>query len=418
MKDWIDIIKERLQEAQAQLPPNDWEEFEASCLPAKRPRVLPWLVPALAVAAAAALFVILKPREESVTVPEQPLATIDRLELDTPVMVAEVVPSVTTPIRIVRKPTTVPAIPSQDFTEESVPQGAQESSAENQDLPVEEQTEFPETKESVTPQEPVIPSSSPFVPEKTVAKPVTLKVGSAVGVVASGGVLAALLVSTLGAKPYEASLDILGYNGGINMDSYAGTATNSYLSNSIFNGGYNYLETNQYYTIFSYNGQPVDLLVGSPVHHFPLKVGLSAWIPVADRLYVSTGLDYSRYQSELKYSRSGERKQLAHYLGVPVRLDWVFASGKRLDAYVGGGLEGESCVGASLGGMEISKDGFKLSLLGAGGVQMNLTQRLGLYVEPQLMWRIPTDNNALATYRSAHPLMFSVATGVRLTIGK
>ena len=414
MKDWIDIIKERLQEAQAQLPPNDWEEFEASCLPAKRPRVLPWLVPALAVAAAAALFVILKPREESVTVPEQPLATIDRLELDTPGMVAEVVPSVTTPIRIVRKPTTVPAIPSQDFTEESVPQGAQESSAENQDLPVEEQTEFPETKESVTPQEPVIPSSSPFVPEKTVAKPVTLKVGSAVGVVASGGVLAALLVSTLGAKPYEASLDILGYNGGINMDSYAGTATNSYLSNSIFNGGYNYLETNQYYTIFSYNGQPVDLLVGSPVHHFPLKVGLSAWIPVADRLYVSTGLDYSRYQSELKYSRSGERKQLAHYLGVPVRLDWVFASGKRLDAYVGGGLEGEFCVGASLGGMEISKDGFKLSLLGAGGVQMNLTERLGLYVEPQLLWRIPTDNNALATYRSAHPLMFVVSSGLRI----
>ena len=201
------------------------------------------------------------------------------------------------------------------------------------------------------------------------------------------------------------------------MDSPAGPATSSFLGNSVFNGGYNYLETNQYYTIFSYNGQPVDLLVGSPVHHFPLKVGLSAWIPVADRLYVSTGLDYSRYQSELKYSRSGERKQLAHYLGVPVRLDWVFASGKRLDAYVGGGLEGEFCVGASLGGMEISKDGFKLSLLGAGGVQMNLTERLGLYVEPQLLWRIPTDNNALATYRSAHPLMFSVATGLRINLG-
>ena len=213
----------------------------------------------------------------------------------------------------------------------------------------------------------------------------TLKVGPAVGVVASGGVLAALLVSTLGTKPYEASVDIAAHGGGYNWDSS-----------------------------FSYNSQPVDLLVGSPVHHFPLKVGLSAWIPVGDRLYVSTGLDYSRYQSELKYSRSGERKQLAHYLGVPVRLDWVFASGKRFDVYVGGGLEGEVCVGASLGGMEISKDGFKLSLLGAGGVQMNLTQRLGLYVEPQLMWRIPTDNNALATYRSAHPLMFAVSSGLRI----
>ena len=414
MEDWIDIVKKRLQDAEAPLPPGDWEEFEAASLPAKRKRVLPWLIPALAVAAGlAAVLFIRKPAVpgDGIQVIEQPSAPV-AMVADTADVVEEL-PS----LPIVAQAVT-PKARLADVKPQAVAD-VEETAPEEVIVvtPQEEETETPETKESVT-SEPVIPSSSPFVPVKMVAKPVTLKVGPAVGVVASGGVLAALLVSTLGTKPYEASVDIAAHDGGYGMDSPAGPATSSFLGNSVFNGGYNYLETNQYYTIFSYNGQPVDLLVGSPVHHFPLKVGLSAWIPVADRLYVSTGLDYSRYQSELKYSRSGERKQLAHYLGVPVRLDWVFASGKRLDAYVGGGLEGEFCVGASLGGTEISKDGFKLSLLGAGGVQMNLTERLGLYVEPQLLWRIPADNNALATYRSAHPLMFVAATGVRYTIGK
>ena len=381
MEDWIDIVKKRLQDAEAPLPPGDWEEFEAASLPARRTRVLPWLIPALAVAAGLAAVLFLRkpavPEDGSQVIPQTsaPVVTV----ADTADVVEEI-PSIPVVAQAV-----MPRVRFADVKPQAVVPVEETGPEEVVVVPTqEEETETPETKESITP-EPVIPSSSPFVPQKTVAKPVTLKVGPAVGVVASGGVLAALLVSTLGTKPYEASVDIAAHGGGYNWDSS-----------------------------FSYNSQPVDLLVGSPVHHFPLKVGLSAWIPVGDRLYVSTGLDYSRYQSELKYSRSGERKQLAHYLGVPVRLDWVFASGKRFDVYVGGGLEGEFCVGASLGGMEISKDGFKLSLLGAGGVQMNLTQRLGLYVEPQLMWRIPTDNNALATYRSAHPLMFAVSSGLRI----
>ena len=175
----------------------------------------------------------------------------------------------------------------------------------------------------------------------------------------------------------------------------------------LFNGG------------LAYAGySPTDQVIGSPAHSFPLKLGLSARMPVTDRLYISTGLDYSLYRSTFTYSISGEQKQLAHYLGVPVRMDWVFAAGRLLETYVGGGLEGEVCVGASLGGKEISKDGFNLSLQGAGGIQMNVTNRLGIYVEPQVMWRIPTGDSTLETYRSAHPLMFSAATGVRITIGK
>ena len=60
MEDWIDIVKKRLQDAEAPLPPGDWEEFEAASLPARRTRVLPWLIPALAVAAGLAAVLFLR----------------------------------------------------------------------------------------------------------------------------------------------------------------------------------------------------------------------------------------------------------------------------------------------------------------------------------------------------------------------
>ena len=109
-------------------------------------------------------------------------------------------------------------------------------------------------------------------------------------------------------------------------------------------------------------------------------------------------------------------KQQAHYLGIPIRLDWVFASNRLFDVYLGGGLEGDFCVGATVGGNRISKDGFGLALQGAGGVQLNVTKHLGIYVEPQLSWQIPMNNTKLRTYRSTHPLLFTVAAGVRFNI--
>ena len=91
MEDWIDIIRQRLQEAETPLPPGDWEAFEASVPPARRPRVLPWVISALAAAAVAAVLLIPRQKEESVL--EQPLASVERVEPDAPVTIAEALPS-------------------------------------------------------------------------------------------------------------------------------------------------------------------------------------------------------------------------------------------------------------------------------------------------------------------------------------
>ena len=143
-------------------------------------------------------------------------------------------------------------------------------------------------------------------------------------------------------------------------------------------------------------------------HHMPLKAGLSVRTPVSDKLYLTTGLDYSRYAFVYTYSQSGEIKEFERYLGIPLRLDWVFASSKMFDLYAGAGLKAEWCWTGS--------EGFSTSLLGASGIQFNLTDWLGVYVEPQLSWKMTLDKPTATTYRSEHPLMFAVATGIRLTI--
>ena len=151
-------------------------------------------------------------------------------------------------------------------------------------------------------------------------------------------------------------------------------------------------------------------------HSMPLKFGISAWIPVAERLRVSTGLAYSLYSSQVNSGNSGEKVQWAHYLGVPVRVDYIIASNTRFDVYAGAGAQGEICLNATYAGYGITKDGFSLSLLGVGGIQWNVTRRLGLYIEPELSWRVPVGEPVLETYRDRFPVMFSVGAGVRINL--
>ena len=153
-------------------------------------------------------------------------------------------------------------------------------------------------------------------------------------------------------------------------------------------------------------------------HTFPFKGGFSVGIPVSDRLRITTGLEYSLYQTRVSFTKSGEKKQAAHYLGVPLRLDGSLASNRWLDVYVGGGVSGDWCVGATHAGIDIPRDGFSFSLLGAGGVQFKVTRHLGLYVEPEISWTFPSEKRVLETYRSAHPFLFSVATGLRINLDK
>lgn len=427
MKTWESIIKDKLERTDAALPESLFTEFltrldasdsPAVAVPADRPAawrrpLLRALVPAAA-AGLAAVLLLHKPSlpGDGIQVAQQPPAPVaavaDTVKSEEPLQSDNLVSQAITPkaanhypVHVTEPETTDNTQPSED-TAEVIP------------------TEEPSTSETdvVSDPEPSVSAPSPVIPKSTAAKPVELKVAPAAGIVTGGGLLAAALTQFIGSG------------------TQAGTNSASMVNN---------LET-------SYSGS-IATFTDEDSHHFPLfKEGLSVGIPVAPRLKITTGLEYSRYISTSSHMMDSfgvhgfqvERKQVAQYLGIPVRLDWSLAKNRLLDVYVGGGAAADYCIGAKMiikytdpkmedNIQELRRDGFVFSVIGAGGIQLNVNRRIGLYLEPELTWSKPPKKPSLdfygdivtmeegdyrlETYRTAHPFMFTVATGIRINLG-
>ncbi len=381
MNNWEDIVKDKLEGYESPLPEGSLAEFRVlrdskTSHPSKK--IVLWILGTTAAAAAAILAAVLFLRQ-----PAAPEGGVQIIQLPTP-PVATITDSTTTsdPIHdpIQSAPLFAQAVASKASAED-----VGTASPEKEDTTTETTDETtPEPGKDETIDRPVPTGTSPYIPENTGSKPVRIKVGPAAGVVAGGGLLTALLTSAFATNQGNPNpKDPTGIGIGIGIDD-----------------------------------PPTDELLVDATHHFPLKLGLSTRIPLTGQLFLSTGLEYARYQSSLTYQPTGEKKQIAHYLGIPLRVDWIVASGRALDVYAGAGVLGDICMDATLVGNSVQKDGPSLSLLAAGGIQMKVTKHLGLYVEPELSWRIPSDNNMLQTYRSEHPFMFSMAAGLRINLGK
>ena len=408
MRKWEDIIQERLEEPDGALPESVFDEFHSrfdGAESARTARRLPFvwaIVPAIAAGLAAVLLLRSPkaPEENIEPIRQSPVAQVlpaDDTKADSQADTPQVDP---VPVKkaSARPRPVAPESPSigEYQTEEAV-------TPETIKAP-----EIPETPESPDQSQPttkpstgnVVPeATSPFIPMTEKARRVNLKVAPAAGGVLGTGILAAL-ATHLG-KVYKARWT--------NIQS-PGTIPSSLYDKGNPGEGPGSSE------------EPVRDRLERSSHYFPIQVGLSARLPLSEQLYLSTGLQFSLYNSKFTMSQTGEKRQQVHYLGIPVRLDWVFASNSRFDVYAGGGVLGDLCLNATLAGMNLEKDRPSLSLVGAGGVQMNVTKHLGIYLEPELNWRIPTDNpklgnHSLVTYRSEHPVMFSVATGIRINLG-
>ena len=415
MRKWEDIVKDKLEGYESPLPEGSLAEFRArreGAAPAAK-RYAPrwgWVLAGAAAVAAGLAALLLPPRP---AVPEDAIQVIK----DQPV--AEVVLPDTTEVSEpipVWMPLVQPATRKSVWNAPVARQEAEITAAEPEVpavVPAEEPAapeaeEAPEAAEEAKPA-PGEPrwTDAPFVPQTPAARPVRLNVAPVAGAVVGGGLLAAVL--TPGAK---------GSNP-ISTDKMQANAAEMNLSGNAANGVayYNYNNEGPLSNDTS-DDLPQDVLSGDYTHYRPLKAGLSARIPLSEKLNLTSGLTYSLYRSKFTYSLSGEKVQSAHYLGVPVRLDWTFASSRWLDVYVGAGVAGDFCLGSTLGGKAFQKDGPSLSVLGAGGLQWNILPRLGLYLEPELSWNVLGDGQALMTYRQEHPLVFTVATGLRINLGK
>jgi hypothetical protein len=423
MSKWENIVKDKLEGYESPLPEGGLAEFRArrkGTAPAAK-RYSPrwgWALAGVAAVAAGLAALLLPPRP---AVPEDAVQIIKNQPVAETMVpdsahIAEPVPAVTPQAQPVSPPSTrrVAAVLPKTEGEAEVTEPADAAIA-----PTEEPT-IPQTEEAETTDAPIdkktVPdearwADSPFVPQAPQARKVRLNVAPVAGAVAGGGLLAAVLTPRArGGKPIPS-------NAASTLESHyinnMGPGNNGYVFYNSLDAG-----TVNPYTQVIDKGDELGLkdVLEEYTHYRPLKTGLSARIPLKEKLSLTSGLTYSLYGSKFTYSFSGEKTQLVHYLGIPVRLDYTLASNRWLDVYIGGGVAGDFCVGSTLGGKAFAKDGPAFAVLGAGGLQWNMTKRLGLYLEPELSWTLPSEKHVLKTYRSEHPLVFTVATGLRINL--
>ncbi len=415
MRKWEDIFKDKLDGYESALPEGSLSEFHAlkdGTGNGSSRKLYPLICVTVAAFAAglAAVLLLRHPtsQENGVLVAEQP---------ETPVYVDSepaVVPESTGNPEITVAPKAISLSKSKE-SKESLDNKQTNPVVDPVVTPMEGKQATTGTEASTVPDKPVIPLISPFAPEEESIKTVKLKVGPAAGAIAGGGLLAAILTPAIVeinnlnlpviTKPISSISSSTGSNIGSGIEGSQTTPTGQPSEP---------IET----TNPQDQEEPSVVLTGNRSHQVPIKAALSARIQLSERLNLTTGLEYSRYKSSFRYSISGEKTQIAHYIGIPVRLDWTLASNRWLDVYLGGGVEGDYCVGASLAGERINKDGFSLSLLGAGGLQLNVSDWLGVYLEPQFSYTFPRDYNVLETYRTFHPAVFTLSTGVRFVFGR
>jgi len=355
MDKWLEIISERLRDAQLPLPPGDWEVFEAKLKAKKRHSMfVRWAAAAASLAAAAAVAAFFLPKKsveeviEKVVSPVSPVSPIpERLAQasDTPVTPPPVILSphssvILSPSGEESAPAPVILSPS---GEESVPQTANNAISDNdfQDYETSRETHS------------------------------------------------------------RRRLSVAPHLGGMRSDA---TAVINGLGYIPFSSGY-------------YSGIYPSSDISTTNHSIPLSFGVDISYPLTQRLAITSGIEAEVFKSEFS-SRVNQvtLSQKAVYLGIPLRLDWRFWQAGRFSSWIGAGGKVDRCIYARLDKEDIRDNAFNWSLVANAGLRYGLTDNVGLYVAPQITWFLKPEDPAILTYRTQNPLMFTVNAGLRFDL--
>ena len=151
-------------------------------------------------------------------------------------------------------------------------------------------------------------------------------------------------------------------------------------------------------------------------HEIPVSFGVSARVHLTDRLSINTGLNYTRYKSLrartfLATNDPQKDWQYVHYLGIPVRLDFIAVNKKHFNMYFGAGFQMDKCVYAKVGDERLHEKQFLFGVNGAMGLQVNIVPMVGLYFEPEVSYAL--NEGSIETFRSTEPFVITVRGGLR-----
>ena len=163
-------------------------------------------------------------------------------------------------------------------------------------------------------------------------------------------------------------------------------------------------------------------------HQLPITLQLMLSRQISEKASIETGLSYTQLNSTITTGSSSaniQEHQKLRYVGIPIRFGWTWYDKARPRFYssAGGMLEMpiRSTVGVrhfyngtNIFQKEVSPHvPVQWSVSLGLGAQYNLTPYLGIYLEPSLQYFI-NNGSDLKTYRTEHPLEFTLPLGLRL----
>ena len=166
-------------------------------------------------------------------------------------------------------------------------------------------------------------------------------------------------------------------------------------------------------------------------HKMPVTFGASVYYNIGKRWGIGTGITYTKLSSDL-HSGSDlnyiQSDQTIHYVGVPVQVNYNVIKKPAFTGYLTAGTLIEKSVSGSLKTKYVVENTLKdeteeklsskptqISVNAAAGVQLNITNRLGIYAEPGLGYHFK-DNSTLNTIYKEKPLNFNLKFGLRLSL--
>lgn len=404
MEDWTDIIGEELESIEESLPADDWSVLQqkyAASRKKKRAALFAWAGGITSVAAAIALVLLLirpsdVPSNDDIVAEQHPpieeVVPTDTVSIDTPSDTSDTV----IPKKIIQIPASVNVVkPSDDIL-------IAQDNAEEQ-VPEEEEI-FEVVKDTVSITERLLADAGNTNDKKEVTKdnqtdywglddfpddePKRKRIKVSVGLSGSASASPIIKMYDVNLEPPQGDMTGPGQKDSTEVESPE-PASALMRSKSSYTEKYR--------------------------HEIPKSFGVSARLHLTDRLSINTGLNYTRYASDRTrifsdYTYQNDR-QYVHYLGIPVRLDWMIVNRKHFNFYLGAGIQADKCIYATVGGERLHEKEVLFGLNGAMGLQFNIVPMVGLYFEPDISYSL--NEGSIQTYRSREPFVVTVRGGLR-----
>lgn len=387
MEDWIESIKNKLLAEQSELPPGDWERFEADYLASRRKRrILPWAIASVSAAAAVVAAVLLL---------DKPLSP------DTPQV----------------EPVSIPSLSAEAVEPFRI---------------VEEESPVQTTRLAAGPR-PVFIDKQEELPTKTTD---ALEVRDGEPEATENDVESRIPVSDRVEKSHEQSpdIDLFAQIENLEKPHRKVLAFAPYIKGFHKNGN-NYGLIHEYKTgyVYYYSASPgleadinpdqnpePNLLNQPRVNHLiPLSFGLDITFAISPRLGLTSGLDLSLYRSNYSTQTGNQiTPQTANYLGIPLRLDWTFWNQGRFSAWLGAGGKADYLVYGKYGSTRLKDNTVHWSATGDIGIQYRMLPHVGIFLQPEVSYYFKPSDPAIQTYRTEHPVTFTVGAGLRFSFGK